>query len=81
MKKQTPFTIKAINSMMDHFDQNESKDNHSEDYNNTVIMTAKDYDMAKWKVKEIYDRYYPNRFYEKMEDALKEREQMEDCSW
>lgn len=46
-----------------------------------ISATAKDYDMAIWKVEEIYQNYYPDKFYQKLEEALKERETLNDCEW
>lgn len=46
-----------------------------------ISQTAIDYDMARWKVEEIYELYYPENFYNKLEDALKERERLPECEW
>lgn len=42
-------------------------------HQNIVIVTARDYEMALWKVQEIYDNHWPATFFEEIEKAVEMR--------
>lgn len=39
--------------------------------NEFIRQTSKDYDFPKRQIKDIYRRYWPNKFYEKLEELSK----------
>ena len=39
----------------------------------TIIQLAKDYDLSEWLVQDIVEKY-PNSYYSKLEETIKERE-------